>query len=144
MLTADPPAATTAAADDGAAQTEVERGVAYVKNEKFAEAEGAFQEGPRHQAHARGVDLPRRRPEKTGDRAGAEDAYKSALKLDGGFTEAAENLSALYLDEPARPDEAIAVLQGGPGEGQGQRQPAPEPRLRLWAQGRRRSRQQGL
>lgn len=114
VLTADPPAAPATAAstaDDGAAQTEIERGVAYVKNEKFAEAKEHFKKALAIKPSPAAWTYLGVTAEKTGDRPGAEDAYKNALKLDGGFTEAAENLSALYLDEPARPDEAIAVLK---------------------------------
>ena len=113
VLVADPPLASagTTGADDGAAQTEIERGVAYVKNEKFAEAKEHFEKAvalkPSPDAWTYlGISLDR-----TGDRAGAEKAYKSALQLDPGFAEAANNLGALYLDDPPRPDDAIAVLK---------------------------------
>ena len=38
-LTADPPMGASSA-DDGAAATELQRGIAYIKNDKFAEAKG--------------------------------------------------------------------------------------------------------
>jgi Flp pilus assembly protein TadD len=109
VLTADPPL--TSAADDGAVQTELERGIAYVKNEKFAEAKEHFQKAIAVKPTATAWTYLGVVDEKTGDRAGAEEAYKSALKLDPGFPEAAQNLGALYLDDPPRPDEAIAVLK---------------------------------
>jgi Flp pilus assembly protein TadD len=109
QLTADPPL--TSAADDGAVQTELERGIAYVKNEKFAEAKDHFKKAIGIKPTPTAWTYLGVTEERTGDRAAAEEAYKSALKLDPGFAEAAQNLSALYLDEPARPDEAIAVLK---------------------------------
>lgn len=109
VLTADPPLAS--AADDGAVQTELERGIAYVKNEKFAEAKEHFQKALAIKPTPTVWTYVGVTAERTGDRAGAEDAYRNALKLDAGFAEAAQNLGALFLDEPARPDEAIAVLQ---------------------------------
>lgn len=109
VLTADPPL--ESAADDGAIQTELERGIAYVKNEKFAEAKEHFKKAITIKPTPTGWTYLGVTEEKTGDRAAAEAAYKNALKLDAGFVEAAQNLSALYLDDPARPDEAIALLK---------------------------------
>jgi Tfp pilus assembly protein PilF len=111
-LVADPPVASSGpVADDGAVQTEMERGMAYAKAEKWAEAKGHFEKAiavkPSAVAYAQlGVAY-----EKTGDKAGAEKAYKQALSIDPGMSDAAQNLAALYLDEPPRPDEAIAVLK---------------------------------
>jgi Flp pilus assembly protein TadD len=111
-LTADPPLQSEgASASDGAVQTEIERGLAFVKAEKWAEALDHFKKAvaikptPTASTYL-GVAL-----EKSGDRAGAEEAYKNALKADPGFGEAAQNLSALFLDDPPRPDDAIAVLK---------------------------------
>lgn len=110
-LTADPPLGAGSVAADGAVQTELDRGVAYVKNEKYAEAREHFQKAIAIKPTPMAWTYLGVTAEKTGDRAGAEDAYKSALKVDAGFVEAAQNLSALYLDDPARPDDAIAVLK---------------------------------
>lgn len=41
----------------------------------------------------------------------AEAAYKRTLELAPGMTEAAQNLGAIYLGDPPRPDDAIAVLE---------------------------------
>jgi Flp pilus assembly protein TadD len=123
VLVADPPAGTQGnAADDGAVQTELERGIAYIKNEKYAEAKEHFQKAiavkPTPSAYTYlGIAC-----EKTGDRPGAESAYKSALSVDPGFVEAAQNLAALYLDDPPRPDDAIAVLKPALAK-------SPDPRL---------------
>lgn len=108
ILTADPPLSSQA--DDGAVQTELERGIAFVKNEKFAEAKDHFKKAIAIKPTPTAWTYLGVTAERTGDRTGAEEAYKSALKLDAGFTEAAQNLSALYLDDPARPDDAIALL----------------------------------
>lgn len=109
VLTADPPLAT--AAEDGAVQTELERGIAYVRNEKYAEAKEHFRKALAVKPTPTAYTYLGVADEKTGDRAGAEEAYKAALKLDPTFAEAAQNLSALYLDDPAKPDEAIALLK---------------------------------
>jgi Tfp pilus assembly protein PilF len=113
VLVADPPVAETGAktADDGAVQTELERGTAYVKNEKFADAKVHFEKAIAIKPTPDAWTYLGIADEKTGDRAGAEKAYKSALALDPGFAEAAQNLAAFYLDDPPRPDEAIAVLK---------------------------------
>jgi Tfp pilus assembly protein PilF len=109
-LTADPPIGSTSA-DTGVAQSELERGIAYLNNEKLDEAkahlETSFQIRPTADAQYY-LGLVK---EKLHDGPGAEDAYKKALAIDGKLAEAAANLGALYLDDPARPDEAIAVLQ---------------------------------
>lgn len=111
MLEADPPAGAAQGAATGAAATELQRGVAYIKNEKFEDAkahlEKALEAAPDSAEAAFYLGVAR---EGTGDRKGAEEAYKRALKSDPKLGDAAQNLAALYLDEPARPDEAIALL----------------------------------
>jgi Tfp pilus assembly protein PilF len=123
-LVADPPLASSGGPvpDDGAVQTEMERGMAYAKAERWAEAKEHFEKAiavkPSALAYAElGVAY-----EKTGDKPGAEKAYKQALSIDPGMSDAATNLAALYLDEPPRPDEAIAVLKAAIAK-------APDPRL---------------
>ncbi len=112
VLVADPPLGVTGnTPDDGAVQTELDRGVAYVKNEKFAEAKEHFQKAIAVKPSAGAFTYLGIVDEKTGDRPGAVAAYKSALGVDPGFVEAAQNLAAIYLDDPARPDDAIAVLK---------------------------------
>jgi tetratricopeptide (TPR) repeat protein len=85
--------------------------MAYVKAEKFAEAKEHFQKAIGVKPSPTAYTYLGIADEKTGDRPGAESAYKSALAVDPGFVEAAQNLSALYLDDPPRPDEAIALLK---------------------------------
>jgi|HubBroStandDraft_6_1064221.scaffolds.fasta_scaffold275451_1 Flp pilus assembly protein TadD len=112
VLTADPPLAPNGtSADDGAVDTELARGTAYVKNEKYAEAKEHFEKAIAIKPSALAWTYLGIADEKTGDRAAGEEAYKNALRLDPGFAEAAQNLGALYLDDPPRPDDAIAVLK---------------------------------
>jgi Flp pilus assembly protein TadD len=111
-LTADPPLGGPEGADRGAASSAVQRGIALIKNEKYAEArqqlEQAVTADPKNAEAAYYLGLAR---EKTKDRDGAEASYKAALAIDPAFVEASENLAAVYLDEPPRPDEAITVLK---------------------------------
>ncbi len=110
-LIADPPPGAAEGSSAGEAAAELSRGVAYAKSEHYAEAkphlEKALIAQPRSREAAFYLALSL---EKTMDKAGAESFYKKALGIDPGFAEAGENLAALYLDEPARPDDAIAVL----------------------------------
>jgi Flp pilus assembly protein TadD len=122
-LVADPPlGASGNGADEGARETELSRGIAYVKNEKFAEAKPYFEKAIAIKPTAQAWTYLGIADEKTSDRPGAEKAYKTALSLDPGAVEAAQNLAALYLDDPPRPDEAIAVLKAALAK-------TPEPRL---------------
>jgi tetratricopeptide (TPR) repeat protein len=96
----------------GSATNALNRGTAYLKNEKYdeaiAELTKAIETNPKSiQAHFY-MGLAK---EKKGDRAGAEQAYKAALDIDPSLPEAAGNLAAIYLDEPPRPDLAIGVLE---------------------------------
>lgn len=111
-LDADPPAGSVDPEAAGKADADLARGIAFVKNEKYADAkphlERAVEQHPKNAEAAYYLGVSR---ERTDDRAGAEAAYKKALAADPGFAEAAQNLAALYLDDPPRPDEAIAVLK---------------------------------
>lgn len=109
-LTADPPLGTTSA-DTGAAQTELERGIAYLDNEKPEEAKAHLERSLRIKETGDAQYYLGLVKEKLHDGPGAEAAYKKALAIDGKLAEAAANLGALYLDEPPHPDEAIAVLE---------------------------------
>lgn len=111
VLTADPPAGGAEGLSKGALDTELQRGIAYIKSSKFAEAkthlEAALKEQPNN-AEANfymGVTT-----EMLGDKKAAEGFYKNALKADPSMLDAATNLAAIYLEDPSRPDEAIAVL----------------------------------
>ncbi len=108
----DPPldAATEPVAKPSSA--EVGQAVEHIQAERYADAipllEKAIASNPKN-AQAQyylGVSL-----EGTGKKADAEGHYQAALAADPGLIEASQNLAALYLDEPARPREAIAVLE---------------------------------
>ncbi len=110
-LIADPPVSTGTTADDGVAATELQRGDAFFESQKYKEAKEHYERAlaakpSAKAAHKLGVCF-----EKTGDKKGAEEAYKKAIELDPTLADPAQDLSALYLDEPPRPDEAIALLK---------------------------------
>jgi len=109
-LDADPPIGH--GVDSGGANEDLDRGVAYIKHEKFAEAipllEKALTVDPQS---AMATFYLATAHEMTGKKDLAIDGYKKALALDESLVEAASNLAAIYLDEPPRPDEAIAILQ---------------------------------
>jgi Flp pilus assembly protein TadD len=112
-LDADPPLSDDGAgAQKGAAGTDLQRGRTYLEEGKFAEAkdhlEKARAKDPKSAEAAFYLALAQ---EKLGDKVGAEQSYMDALKLDPKLAEAAGNLTALYLEEPARPDEAIKILK---------------------------------
>lgn len=110
-LVADP-AGGAGETTDAPPQTDFDRAVALVKQERYEEAKPIFAQV--HAAEPKRADAAfflALTSEKTNDRQGAENAYKAALAADPTLAEAAQNLAALYLDEPARPDEAIAVLE---------------------------------
>ncbi|EYF00878.1 tetratricopeptide repeat protein [Chondromyces apiculatus] len=110
-LVADPPVDAEEGAAAGAADGELQRGIAFIKSERYEDAKTHLQQALQKKpdsaeaAYYLGVAS-----EKTGDRAGAEKAYQQALKSDPTLAEAALNLGAIYLEDPARPDEAIAVM----------------------------------
>jgi Flp pilus assembly protein TadD len=113
VLTADPPLAEGPSAEDGAQQVELDRGAAFSQAGKHAEAKEHFKKAIALKPTATAWGYLGEACEKSGDRRGAEEAYQAALKIDPTFAGAAQNLGALYLDDPAGPrvDEAIAVLQ---------------------------------
>ncbi|WP_437615339.1 tetratricopeptide repeat protein [Sorangium sp. So ce834] len=110
-LLADPPDGSDAATSKGTSTSALDRGVAYIKNERYEEAKPHLLRAIEHEpGNAEAHYYLGLAHEKTNDRAGAEASYKKALERDPKLEAAALNLAALYLDEPARPDEAIAVL----------------------------------
>jgi len=92
--------------------SDVEGGKALIEEGKFAEAKAHFEKivakEPRNAEATFYLGVSK---DGLGDKAGAEQLYKEALKLDPGFADATANLSALYLEEPPRPDEAIKILE---------------------------------
>lgn len=116
MLVADPPPSDDGSVP-GAELGDLDRGVALVKREAYAEAlpyfDRVLEAKPDHAEAEYYRALAR---ERTGDRAGAEKGYERVLSLNPKSVDAAVNLGALYLDDgggqgpPARPDKAVAVL----------------------------------
>jgi len=108
----DPPPVDDPQAFEPGSSPEVEQAIAHVQAERFADAiplleKALVRNAKDAQAHYYlGVSL-----EGTGKKAEAEKSYKAALAEDAGLVEAAQNLAALYLDEPPRPEDAIAVLR---------------------------------
>jgi Flp pilus assembly protein TadD len=109
-LVADP-APTEDGLTPGAGAGELDRGVAYVKREAWAEAivhldkaleakpDSADAEYYRALAH----DNLKHRDE-------AEKGYARAIELDEQLINARLNLAAIYLEEPVRPEKAVAML----------------------------------
>lgn len=119
-LSADPPLGEDGHMSSGRGTTALQRAIAYVKSQKWVEAKEQLsitlseRPGDAEASYYLGVAS-----EGLGDRSGAQAAYKKALESDPTLIEAATNLAALYLDEaenPPKPDEAIAVLQGALGK----------------------------
>lgn len=112
VLTADPPVGGAEGLASGTANTEVQRATEYITNQKFEEAkkhlEAALAEKP---DHPRANYLMAVTVQALGDKAGAETYFKKSLALDPSQSDCATDLGALYLEDPARPDEAIAVLK---------------------------------
>lgn len=119
-LLADPPLATDPAS--AKSNPELDRGVAFVKNGKFAEAKPHLEAALKSDAKSAEANfyMAMVTEQTGGDKAEAERLYKKSLTLDPKLVEAAQNLAAMYLDEPARPDEAIPLLEDAlkqiPGE----------------------------
>ncbi len=110
LLIADPPPNEDGRMP-GAGMSDFDRGMAYVKNEAYAEAIPylnralAAQPNNAQAQYYRGLCY-----DQAGNRAEAERGYKRALELDANLVEARVNLGAIYLEEPARPKKAVAVL----------------------------------
>jgi len=110
-LDADPPLTDTPPA--AKKNPELDQGAELVKGGKFAEAiphlKAALDVDPKSANAAFYLALS---TEQTGgDKAEAEHLYRQALTFDPGLSEAAQNLAAMYLTDPARPDDAISVLE---------------------------------
>ena len=110
VLVADPPLGATAV-DEGAARSELQRAIAYIRMDRYADAKAHLEQSLATQQLPEAAYYLGLANEKLGDKLAAEEAYRLAMRLDPGFLEAAANLSALLLDEgPKRLDDAIAVL----------------------------------
>lgn len=112
-LDADPPqTATSSGASNTAKNADLAKGEELVGAGKFAEAvphlQAALEAEPKNAAAAFYLGLATEQT--NGDAKEAERLYKQALAFDPKLADAALNLAALYLAEPPRPDDAIAVL----------------------------------
>lgn len=112
-LDADPPLGDQVGIEQGAAQNDYQRAVAYIDNGKWDEAKVLLKKvlstTPNNaDAHAYlGFVM-----EQLQDPAAAETAYKEALAANPGQVMAAQNLSGMFLSaKPARTDEALKVLE---------------------------------
>lgn len=110
-LRADPPQSTATAAAS-TRDADLARGEELVQASKFAEAipplKAALDRDPKSAAAA--FYLGAATEQSGGSKKDVERLYRQALTFDPKLVEAAQNLAAIYLDEPPRPDEAIAVL----------------------------------
>jgi tetratricopeptide (TPR) repeat protein len=111
MLVADPPP-TEDGRPPGAGLTDLDRGVAYVKKEAWAEAiphfEQAISAQPGNAEAHYYLALARRM---TGDKEKAENGFERAIEVDDKLVDARIHLADLYLlQEPPRPEDAIKVL----------------------------------
>jgi len=112
-LVADPPLEGDSGPAQGAAQNDLQRAVAYIKNDRWAEAKASLERSlatsPKSAEANYYMGLVH---EKENDLAGAEASYKASLAADPGMVEAAQNLAAIYLSaNPPRPDDAIPLLR---------------------------------
>lgn len=112
-LDADPPGPVEVGDKGPKRPAGLDQGEELVKSGKYADAipilKKALDEEPRSAQAAFYLALA---IEQTGgDKKEAEQLYKQALAFDGTLVEAANNLAAIYLDEPPRPDQAIPVLK---------------------------------
>lgn len=113
-LLADPPLSGESGIESSVAQTELSRGMAYYEEGKIAEAKEHFEKAIASAPKLADAHLYLGIcNEQLGDKLGAEDAYKQALALDGKLGDAAQNLGAMLLEDPARLDEAVTILADG-------------------------------
>jgi tetratricopeptide (TPR) repeat protein len=112
VLTADPPVGGAEGLASGTANTELQRAIAYIKNSKFEDAKQHLEKVLAQKAdHAEANFYMGVATEMLGDKKAAEGFYKKAIEADPALLDAATNLAAIYLEDPARPDEAIQLLK---------------------------------
>ncbi|MBL9027847.1 MAG: tetratricopeptide repeat protein [Myxococcales bacterium] len=112
-LDADPPGPVEVGSKGPKRPAGLDGAIELVKAGKFADAvpalKKALDEEPRSAEAAFYLGLA---TEQTGgSKQEAEKLYKQALAFDAGLVEAANNLAAIYLEEPPRPEQAIPVLK---------------------------------
>lgn len=111
MLIADPPP-TSDGRLPGAGMSDMDRGIAYVTNESYAEAIPHFDLALAAQPSNAAAEYYRALSyDKTGNPAMAEQGYVKALELKPDLMEARIHLGAMYLADPPRPEKAVATLE---------------------------------
>jgi tetratricopeptide (TPR) repeat protein len=109
-LIADPPP-TEDGRLPGAGMSDLDRGMAYVKSEAYAEALPYLDRAVASQSENAEAQYYRALAcERTGNLLEAEKGYRKAIEVDGRLVNARINLGALYLEDPPRPELAIEVL----------------------------------
>jgi tetratricopeptide (TPR) repeat protein len=110
VLEADP--LPTVDGDPGQGATELDRGIALVQNERFADGiamlERAIKSFPNDSQAVYHLGYAY---DRTGRRREAEEGYQRALVLDPKLVSARINLGAIYLEQPQQPVKAIAALE---------------------------------
>ncbi|MBI4702703.1 MAG: tetratricopeptide repeat protein [Deltaproteobacteria bacterium] len=110
VLLGDEPAA--AGGVDEAAPPELKRAVAAIEKEAYAEALPLLDQVLKAEPdNAQAVYYRALALDMTGKREQAEQGYRRAIELDAGLVNARFNLAMLYLEDPPRPEPAIAVLE---------------------------------
>ncbi len=103
----------TASADPDASNPDLVKGRDLIEHQQFAEAipvlEKVVAAQPKNADATYYLGLAY---DHSGKRADAEAKYKAALELKPALVEAAQNLAAIYLEDPPRPDDAIPLLRG--------------------------------
>lgn len=112
LMADPPPSKATAAASESKLDPEVQTAQELIDAGKFQDAiphlKKALASNPKSASAAfylgKCIELT------NGDKAEVEKLYKQALAFDPKLSDAAVNLAAIYLADPPRPDDAIAVL----------------------------------
>jgi Flp pilus assembly protein TadD len=111
VLIAEPPIALDGAGSSKG-ETDVDRGVVLVQNERFAEGVQLIERGMAAGfGDAESAYYVAYGHERLGHRNEAENYYLKALQLEPTMVNARVNLAAIYLEEPLQPAKAIAVLE---------------------------------
>lgn len=111
VLTADP-LPSLDGGSPGQSATELDRGIAMVQNERYADGIATLEKAIKLLPNdAQAVYHLAYAYDRTGKRAEAESRYERAIVLDSKLVSARVNLAAMYLEPPARPEKAVLVLE---------------------------------
>lgn len=96
----------------GQEATELDRGIALIKNERYAEGIVLVEKSTKASAPDAEITYYLALAyQNTGRKQDAEAGYRRALELDAKLVDARVNLAAIYLEEPPQPERAIEVLE---------------------------------